>query len=221
MSWESTALYYKFLNEGVAQRLGGFHSNPCIIYSMDFAPFEKLTHEGNWGAVADMLTGMAGDLERAGADGIALGSNTAHRVADEVSQSVKVPLLHIADATGSVIQKKGLKTVALLGTRFTMEEDFYKERLETLFDCEVKIPDAHQRKQVHCIIYDELCQGEVREPSREFYLHICEEMAGQGCEAIILGCTEIGMLISQTDLEVPVLDTARLHCDAILEFTLN
>lgn len=221
MSWESTALYYKFINEGVARQLGGFHSCPIVLNSMDFAPFEQLSHAGDWQAIAKLLITMAMDLERAGVEGIALCSNTAHRVADEVSQAIQVPLLHIGDATGRVIKSKGLKKVALLGTRFTMEEMFYREHLEQSFGCNVQIPEEEHRELVHRIIYDELCKGVVTESSRQTYLEICEKLINSGSQGVILGCTEVGMLVKQSDLKVPVMDTARVHCDAILDFTLS
>lgn len=223
MSWESTAIYYRYLNEGIAEVMGGQHSAPCVVHSMDFAIFEKLSHEKNWRAIAHLLEEMATDLEKTGVEALVLCSNTAHLVADEVSQSIGIPLLHIADATGKAITDQKLDKIGLLGTSFTMEEGFYQQHLEDKTDYRVVIPPAADRELVHQIIYDELCKGILREESKDIYLRVISDLALNGCQGVILGCTEIGMLINQNDLDekdisITALDTTRIHCDAILAF---
>lgn len=210
MSWESTQTYYRLINEGVKSRLGGLHSAKLVLYSVDFAEIEALQHQGDWPATARILSGAALSLENAGADFLMIGTNTMHKVAPEIEEAINIPLLHIADATANVLTQDNIQRVGLLGTRFTMEQAFYRERLEAA-GIEVVTPDAPQRAEVHRVIYEELCQGEIQAPSREAYLAVINSLAEQGAQAVILGCTEIGLLIKQTDTPVPLYDTTAIH----------
>ncbi|WP_288352999.1 aspartate/glutamate racemase family protein [uncultured Marinobacter sp.] len=210
MSWESTQTYYRLINEGVKSRLGGLHSAKLVLYSVDFAEIEALQHQGDWPATARILSGAALSLENAGADFLMIGTNTMHKVAPEVEEAINIPLLHIADATAKVLTQDNIQRVGLLGTRFTMEQAFYRERLEAA-GIEVVTPDAPQRAEVHRVIYEELCQGEIQAASREAYLAVINSLAEQGAQAVILGCTEIGLLIKQTDTPVPLYDTTAIH----------
>jgi aspartate racemase len=210
MSWESTQTYYRLINEGVKSRLGGLHSAKLVLYSVDFAEIEALQHQGDWPATARILSGAALSLENAGADFLMIGTNTMHKVAPEIEEAINIPLLHIADATANVLTQDNIQRVGLLGTRFTMEQAFYRERLEAA-GIEVVTPDAPQRAEVHRVIYEELCQGETQPPSREAYLAVINSLAEQGAQAVILGCTEIGLLIKQTDTPVPLYDTTAIH----------
>ncbi len=210
MSWESTQTYYRLINEGVKSRLGGLHSAKLVLYSVDFAEIEALQHQGDWPATARILSGAALSLENAGADFLMIGTNTMHKVAPEIEEAINIPLLHIADATAKVLTQDNIQRVGLLGTRFTMEQAFYRERLEAA-GIEVVTPDAPQRAEVHRVIYEELCQGEIQAPSREAYLAVINSLAEQGAQAVILGCTEIGLLIKQTDTPVPLYDTTAIH----------
>lgn len=220
MSWESTLPYYRQINEGVRERLGGLHSARLVLYSVDFADIERLQHEGNWDAAGQMLARAAQALQRAGADFLVLATNTMHKVAPAIEQVAELPLLHIADPTAEAIRAAGLRRVGLLGTRFTMEQKFYRQRLEQHHGIEVLIPDAQGRQTVHDIIYDELCQGRVLDDSRQRYRQVIAELIDRGAEAIILGCTEIGLLVSAEDSSVPLYDTARLHALAAVEQAL-
>ncbi|ARM84550.1 aspartate/glutamate racemase family protein [Marinobacter salarius] len=210
MSWESTQTYYRLINEGVKSRLGGLHSAKLVLYSVDFAEIEALQHQGDWPATARILSGAALSLENAGADFLMIGTNTMHKVAPEIEEAINIPLLHIADATAKVLTQDNIQRVGLLGTRFTMEQAFYRERLEAA-GIEVVTPDAPRRAEVHRVIYEELCQGEIQAPSREAYLDVINSLAEQGAQAVILGCTEIGLLIKQTDTPVPLYDTTAIH----------
>lgn len=210
MSWESTQTYYRLINEGVKSRLGGLHSAKLVLYSVDFAEIEALQHQGDWPATARILSGAALSLENAGADFLMIGTNTMHKVAPEIEEAINIPLLHIADATAKVLTQDNIQRVGLLGTRFTMEQAFYRERLEAA-GIEVVTPDAPQRAEVHRVIYEELCQGEIQAASRETYLAVINSLAEQGAQAVILGCTEIGLLIKQTDTPVPLYDTTAIH----------
>ena len=221
MSWESTVSYYKALNEGVKCELGGLHSAKVVLNSVDFAEIERLQHSGEWGKTADILSDAAVSVEAAGADFFMICTNTMHKVADEVSAKVSIPLLHIADATAQKLVSDGVKKVGLLGTQFTMEQDFYRGRLTDKFGIEVVIPDSTQRASVHRIIYEELCQGQVKADSREAYLAIIQDLQAQGAEAVILGCTEIALLVSQQDTEVPLYDTTEIHAKAAVELALS
>ncbi|MCL5999661.1 MAG: aspartate/glutamate racemase family protein, partial [Chloroflexi bacterium] len=192
MSWESSAEYYRIVNETVREKLGGFHSAQSLMYSVDFAEIETLQHQGRWDEAAQAMIDAAQRLERGGADFVVLCTNTMHKLADAMQQHMHVPLLHIADATAERIKARSMRTVGLLGTRFTMEEDFYKGRLIEQHGLNVLIPPEAEREIVHCVIYDELCMGDIRLASRQQYVAIMERLAAAGAEGIILGCTEIG-----------------------------
>ena len=220
MSWESTQTYYRLINEGVKNRLGGLHSAKLVLFSVDFAEIEALQHKGDWPATADILSDAALSLQRAGADFLVIGTNTMHKVAPEIEQAIGIPLLHIADATAQVLKKDGVTRVGLLGTRFTMEQAFYRERLEAA-GIDVLTPDESQRDEVHRVIYEELCQGEIKPDSRHTYLDIVSSLSGRGAQAVILGCTEIGLLISQADTEVPLYDTTEIHAARAVELALH
>ena len=214
MSWESSAEYYRLINEAVKERLGGLHSAQLLLYSVDFAPIERLQHLGDWDAAGAILADAARRLERGGADFLLLCTNTMHRVADAITGSVDIPLVHIADPTATAIRDAGIGTVGLLGTRFTMEQDFYRGRLEREYGLRVLVPDAADRETVHRIIYDELCLGTIREESRAAYRAIMARLVAQGAQGIILGCTEITLLVSAPDATVSLFDTTRLHAEA-------
>jgi aspartate racemase len=220
MSWESTQTYYRLINEGVKNRLGGLHSAKLVLFSVDFAEIEALQHKGDWPATADILAGAALSVQKAGADFLVIGTNTMHKVAPEIEQAIGIPLLHIADATAQVLKKDGVTRVGLLGTRFTMEQAFYRERLEAA-GIDVLTPDEGQRDEVHRVIYEELCQGEIKPDSRHTYLDIVSSLSGRGAQAVILGCTEIGLLISQADTEVPLYDTTEIHAARAVELALH
>jgi aspartate racemase len=219
MSWESTAEYYRLLNQRTRERLGGLHSAKCLLYSMDFAEIEKLQVEGRWEEAAEVLTEAAKTLETAGADLLLMCTNTMHKVADDLAASVGIPLLHLADATADAVRAEGLHRVGLLGTAFTMEEGFYRGRLAH-HGLEVLVPDVDGRRTVHRVIYDELCMGVVREESREAYRAVIRDLVEAGAEGIVLGCTEIELLISSDDSPVPVFPTTRLHVEAAVLLAL-
>ncbi|MCF3182941.1 aspartate/glutamate racemase family protein [Streptomyces polychromogenes] len=219
MSWESTAEYYRLINEFTRERLGGLHSARCVLYSVDFAEIERLQVQGRWAEAAEVLAEAGRSLERAGADMVLICTNTMHKVADQVEAAVSVPLLHLADATAQAVRDAGLRRIGLLGTAFTMEEDFYRDRLAA-GGLEVRVPDAAGRSVVHRVIYEELCLGVVREESRRAYRHIIEELVAQGAEGVVLGCTEIELLVGPQDSRVPVFPTARLHAAAAVEAAL-
>ncbi|MBY4676003.1 aspartate/glutamate racemase family protein [Marinobacterium arenosum] len=221
MSWESTLSYYKALNEGVKAQLGGLHSAQIALVSVDFAPIEQLQHSGDWPATAELLAAAARQVEAAGADFLLICTNTMHKVAAEVEAAVDIPLLHIADATAEQLKRDGIRRVGLLGTRFTMEQPFYKGRLSERYGIEVLVPDAAQRETVHRIIYDELCQGRIEDPARRQYLEIIEALHQQGAEAVILGCTEIALLVEQQHTEVPLYDTTAIHAARAVQLALN
>jgi len=220
MSWESSIEYYRIMNEMTKAKLGGLHSGKSIMVSVDFAEIEILQHQGRWAEAAEILMEAAKDLENGGADFIVLCTNTMHKVADELEASVKIPLLHIADATAQRVKDSGIQKIGLLGTRFTMEEEFYKGRLSQKYGLNVSIPNAEEREIVHRVIYEELVLGKIIPRSKEQYLGIMERMVDQGAEGIILGCTEIGLLIHQEDSEVPLFDTTRIHAEAAVEYAL-
>ncbi|MFD0162966.1 aspartate/glutamate racemase family protein [Streptomyces decoyicus] len=213
MSWESTAEYYRLLNQLTRERLGGLHSSKCVLYSVDFAEIERLQVEGRWEQAAQVLAEAARALESAGADMLVLCTNTMHKVADEVSAAVTVPLVHLADTTADAVRSSGLRRVGLLGTAFTMEQDFYRGRLEN-HGLDVLVPDAAGRKTVHRVIYEELCQGIVHETSRQAYMAVISDLVAAGAEGIVLGCTEIELLIEPEHSPVPVFPTTRLHAEA-------
>lgn len=220
MSWESTQTYYRLINQKVREQLGGLHSAKLILYSVDFAEIEPLQHAGDWDGTAEILTEAAQALETAGAEFIVLATNTMHKVAPEIELAVNIPLLHIADATAAALQADGITTVALLGTKFTMEQDFYRQRLEDHGIC-VVVPSAAQRNRVHEIIFNELCLGKIDVNSKVDYLEIIQEMAEFGAEGVILGCTEIGMLINQTDTPIKLYDTTEIHAASAVTFALK
>lgn len=220
MSWESTQAYYRLLNEQVRQRLGGLHSAKVILNSVDFAEIEPLQHQGDWQGTATILVKAAQSLEAAGADFFLIGTNTMHKVAPEVQEAVKIPLLHIVDATTEALKTDGITTVGLLGTKFTMEQAFYRERLEAQ-GLKVLIPSETQRNAVHEVIFKELCLGVTKPASKRAYLDIISDLDQQGVQAVILGCTEIGMLIKPTDTKVPLYDTTELHANAAVTYALS
>lgn len=221
MSWESTQDYYRGINERVRQALGGLHSARLILYSLDFAPIEELQHRDDWEAMATLLADAAKSLEAAGAGCLVVCTNTMHKLAPQLEAAVSIPLLHIGDATGEALHWDGIQTVGLLGTAFTMEQDFYRRRLEAHFGLQVVIPSKSERRQVHRIIYEELCQGQIQESSRQAYLEVINALAGRGAQAVILGCTEIGLLISQKDTAVKLYDTTSLHVDQAVRWYLQ
>ncbi len=221
MSWESTQFYYQQINRGVRQHLGGLHSAKIVMVSVDFAEIEVLQHAGDWPTTADILSNAAQSLEAGGADFFLICTNTMHKVADTVSGAVSIPLLHIADATAQVLKRDGIKCVGLLGTGFTMEHSFYKNHISDNYDIEVVVPGAEGRAKVHDIIYQELCLGEIHDESRKIYLDEIEKLRLRGCEAIILGCTEIGMLVKQGDTDIKLYDTTEIHAGQAVEWATN
>lgn len=220
MSWESTVSYYQALNRGVRAQLGGLHSARVLLNSVDFAVIERLQHAGDWPATARLLAAEARKLQDGGADFLLIGTNTMHKVAPEIEAAIDIPLLHIADATATKLRADGITRVGLLGTRFTMEQDFYKGRLQERFGLAVLVPDEAGRERVHRIIYDELCLGEVRESSRAEYLAIIAGLAAAGAEAVILGCTEIALLVGDARAAVPLYDTTAIHAEAAVALAL-
>jgi len=220
MSWESSLEYYRIINHLVRAKLGGFHSAKSLMISVDFAEIETLQQQGQWSESADLLALAAQSLERGGADFVILCTNTMHKVAEEIEARITIPFLHIADATAQKIEEAGIHKVGLLGTRFTMEEDFYRSRLNQRYGLEVMIPNASEREIVHRVIYDELVKGEIRQVSKVQYIEIIERLVSAGAEAVILGCTEIGLLVKDKDCHVPVFDTTRIHAEAAVEYAL-
>lgn len=221
MSWESTVPYYRQINETVKKHLGGLHSAKMIIYSVDFHEVEQLQHAGDWTAAGELLAGAARSLEAAGADFLVLCTNTMHKVAAAIEGAVRIPFLHIADPTAVAIKTAGFSTVGLLGTRFTMEQEFYRDRLRERHDLQVLTPKLEDREIIHRVIYEELCLGVVSPDSRTHYRRIMEELKCQGAEAIILGCTEISLLVGQEDSDVPLFDTAGIHARSAAEWALR
>ncbi len=221
MSWESTASYYSAINIEVKQSLGGLHSAKLILNSVDFAEIEMLQHRGDWDKTAEILISAAKSLELAGADFFMIGTNTMHKVAKEVESSVSIPLLHIADATAEKLLSDNVTKVGLLGTKFTMEQAFYKSRLTEKYAIDVVVPDTAQRQLVHDVIYHELCLGKVEQVSREAFIGIVEDLYAQGAQAVILGCTEIALLINQELTEVPLYDTTEIHATAAVQLALS
>lgn len=221
MSWQSTQTYYRLINEGVHARLGGLHSADLLLASIDFAPLEKLQVAGDWLAAGAVLANKARALEAAGAEGLMICTNTMHKVADQVASSVDIPLLHIADATGDYLVAQGVQTAALLGTSFTMEQGFYTDRLREKFSLEVLTPEQTSREYVHRVIYQELCVGIISDESRSRYLDLMARLGAAGAEVIILGCTEIGLLVTQADTDMRLVDTTVLHAQAAVRFMLD
>jgi len=220
MSWESTQSYYRLINEGIKAKLGNLHSADLLIHSVDFAPISELQAQGKWEELGDIMVNSGKRLQAAGAQGLLIATNTMHKVAEQVQAATNLPLIHIADATADAIKQQGLTKIALLGTQFTMTEDFYKQRLMDA-GVQVLIPNTDARAEVHRIIYDELCQGQLLASSRQYYTQVINELAAQGAEGVILGCTEIGLLISQADSPIPVFDTTAIHAAAAVQFLLG
>ncbi len=220
LSWESTVVYYELINRGVRDRLGGLHAAPIVLWSFDFAEIERLQADDAWDEAGRLLASAARELEEIGADCLAMCSNTMHRCADDVQDAVGIPLLHLADATADALHAAGASSAALFGTRYTMEQEFYRERLAGRHGLDVRVPDDAGRDLLHRVIYDELCQGVIRDESKRAYAALAQDMANEGAEGIILGCTEIGLLLQQTDVSVPVFDTTAIHASAAVEFCL-
>ena len=220
MSWESTVPYYRQVNEGIKARLGGLHSAKVVLYSVDFHEIEQLQRDGDWDTAGEVLADAARRVQAAGADLLVLCTNTMHKVAPQMETAVSIPLLPIADATGAAITAAGHHTVGLLGTRFTMEQDFYRQRLQDRHGLQVLVPEADDRRIVHDVIYDELCRGEVSDSSRDAYRRVMDDLVARGAQAIILGCTEIGLLVGPQDARVPLFDTTALHASAAVEAAL-
>ncbi|MDC1162222.1 amino acid racemase [Tenacibaculum sp.] len=221
MSWESSKLYYEFLNTKVQNMLGSSHSAKCILVSIDFADIERLTFKEDWNAIGELMKQAAQQLERAGADIILLCTNTIHLVSSYISENVSIPFLHIATTTGESIKNIGLKKVALLGTKFTMERDFYTKTLMNDFGLEILIPDKSDRQAVHDIIYEELVKGQFTNASKKQIIAIIKKLRKQGAEGVVLGCTELPILISELDIEIPIFDTGKIHAYKALEWSIN
>lgn len=220
MSWESTASYYRIINETVKEQLGGLHSAKLVLYSVDFHEVERMQQAGDWAAAGALMANAARALQAAGAECVVVCTNTMHKVAEFILAAVNIPLLHIADPTANAIKLAGHTTVGLLGTRFTMEQDFYRDRLITQHGLIVLTPSDHDRSIVHRIIYEELCVGKVLTDSRDEYRRVMAELVAQGAQAIILGCTEIALLVDQRDASVPLFDTTYLHARGAAEWAL-
>jgi len=221
MTWHSTVDYYRLINQGVQERKGGYSSAAMVMVSADFAPVQALQDRGDWTELGRLMVRAAKTLEAAGAEAIVICANTMHQLAPDIEAAVRLPILHIADAAATAVKAKGLTSVGLLGTRFTMEMDFYRARLEKAHGLEVLVPDAPEREIVHQVIYDELGRGIVREESRQAYVKIIEGLVRRGAQGVILGCTEIPLLIKEKDSPVPVFDTTALHAAAAVEFALS
>lgn len=221
MSWESTASYYRLLNQGVREQLGGLHSAPLLLHSVDFAEIAELQRRADWQAAGALLAKAAQGLQQAGATALLLATNTMHKVAPAIEAAVDLPLLHIGDAVGQALQHQGVRRAALLGTRFTMQEDFYRQRLAERFGIEVITPDAAQMAEIDRVIFAELCQGQFLPSARDFYLDCLRTLQEQGAEAAILGCTEIGLLLEGLDAPLPLLDSTELHVAMGLEWMLG
>ena len=221
MSWESSLEYYRIINEAVKEKLGGLHSAQCLMYSVDFEEIEALQHRDRWDELTDIMVDAASRLKRGGADFIVICTNTMHKMATEMEKGAGIKVLHIAEVTGEKIRERKLKTIGLLGTKFTMEQDFYKKIIKDKFHINVVIPNAVERGVVHDVIYNELCKGIIREESKEKYKEIIQHLVFQGAEGIVLGCTEIPLLIQQDDCDIPVFDTTHIHALAAVEFSLK
>jgi len=221
MSWESSLEYYRIINETTKLKLGGFHSAQCLMYSVDFDKIEALQHQNNWGDLTNIMVDSAEKLKKGGADFIIICTNTMHKMASDIENKVGIKVLHIAEVTGEKIIQKGIRKVGLLGTKFTMEQDIYKGILKEKFNIDVVIPDENEREIVHEIIYNELCKGIINEDSKEKYKKIISNLALRGAEGIILGCTEIPLLIKQEDVNIPVFDTTTIHAISAFEFALD
>lgn len=220
MSWESSLEYYKIVNETVKEKLGGLHSCKCLMYSVDFGVIEALQHQNKWDELTKLMIEAAQNLKHGGADFIVICTNTMHKMAPEIETATGLNVLHIANVTGAAISKDQIQKVGLLGTRFTMEGDFYKKRLKDNYDIEVIIPEDADRQIIHDIIYNELCLGLIKDDSRQKYIDIINKLCANGAEGIILGCTEIPLLIKQSDVLIPVYDTTKIHAESAVDFAL-
>jgi len=221
MSWESTAEYYRIINEAVRGKLGGFHSAKIVMYSVDFEEVEQLQHKGRWDKATNLMIDAARRVERGGADFVLICTNTIHKMAGDVAANINVPLLHIADATAEKITSLGLKEIGLLGTKFTMEQDFYKGRLKEKFGIHVVTPNESEREIIHNVIYKELCLGAIKDSSREQAKAIINRLSDNGAQGIILGCTELPLLIKQEDCPIPLFDTTVIHAKAAVDYALK
>ncbi|MTI15459.1 aspartate/glutamate racemase family protein [Sansalvadorimonas verongulae] len=221
MSWESTQSYYKTINESVKVKLGGLHSAKVALYSVNFAEIEERQHQGKWDETAEILSDAALSVEKGGADFLLICTNTMHKVAPQIEEKLSIPLLHIADTTAEKLIESSVKTVGLLGTAFTMEQNFYKGRLTDKFGIDVVVPEQEDRQTVHNIIYQELCKGEIKESSRQSYISIIDKLKESGAEAVILGCTEIALLVQQQHTDVPLFDTTAIHAEAAVQMALS
>jgi len=221
ISWESTLEYYRVINEYTKERLGGFHSGKIVMYSLNFAEVEVRQHQGKWDELAALMIDAAQRVERAGADVLVICANTMHKMAPEVQKEIRIPILHIGDVTAEAVKSRSLKKVGLLGTRFTMEQDFYKQRLIEKHGLEVIIPEEKERDEIHAILYNELCLGEIKGRSKEVFQRIIANLESRGAQGIILGCTEIPLLVSQTDYRIPLFDTTTLHARAAVDYALE
>jgi aspartate racemase len=221
MSWESSLEYYRIMNQAVKEKLGGFHSAPCILYSVDFDDVEKLQHQGDWASLNRLMIEAAQSVKKAGADFLIICTNTMHKMADEVQEAIQIPLLHIVDVTAKAVRANGQSRVGLLGTKFTMEQDFYKGRLHEIHGIDVLIPEDKERQVIHDILYNELCLGEIKELSKSKFQSIIQNLVKRGAEGVILGCTEIPLIVSQEDFEIPLYDTTALHARAAVDFALQ
>jgi aspartate racemase len=220
MSWESSLEYYRMVNQSVKERLGGFHSARCLMYSVDFHEIEDLQHRHDWQGAASMMIDAARKLEKGGADFVIICTNTMHKVADDVAAHVQIPLLHIADPTAAAVKSSGIRKIALLGTRFTMEEDFYKGKLARDHGLDVIIPADAEMDEIHAVIYHELCLGKIKAAAKTRFLQIVDNLMCRGAEGVILGCTEIGLLIKNGESRVPFFDTTGIHAKAAVDFAL-
>ncbi|MEH7306396.1 aspartate/glutamate racemase family protein [Neobacillus drentensis] len=220
MSWESSVEYYRIINEEVKRRLGGLHSAKCLLYSVDFEEIERFQSSGDWKKAGDTLGDVAHSLEKGGADFIVICTNTMHKVIDDIQSKISIPLLHIADATAAQIKEQGISSIGLLGTRYTMEQNFYKSRLESN-EIKVIVPNDNERESVNKVIYEELCLGKVHQASRDYYKKVIQGLIEAGAEGIILGCTEIGLLIKPEDSDVPLFDTTYIHALEAVNMSLK
>jgi len=221
MSWESSLEYYRIMNQAVKEKLGGFHSAPCILYSVDFDDVEKLQHQGDWESLTQLMIEAAQRVKKAGADFLVICTNTMHKMADEVQGAIQIPLLHIADVTAEAVKANGQSQVGLLGTKFTMEQDFYKGRLQEIHGIDILIPEDKERQVIHDILYNELCLGEIKELSKGKFQSIIQNLVKRGSQGVILVCTEIPLIVRQEDYEIPLYDTTALHSRAAVDFALQ
>jgi len=220
MSWESSIEYYRIINETVRDKLGGLHSSKCVMYSLDFAEIEALQHQNRWEEATQLMIDAAQHVQNGGADFVLICTNTMHKMAEDIQKHIDIPILHIADATAETIKRKGLTNIGLLGTRFTMEEQFYRGRLESKHGLSVIIPNEDDREIIHRVIYDELCLGEIKSSSKDKYAAIIDKLIQAGAQGIILGCTEISLLVDDTQSAVPIFDTTLIHATSAVEFAL-